>query len=89
MEGEPVALGDFRQKGGKIVTAFALLGDFNTDGLRSNKFRMEWPPKSGRTTEFPEIDRAGWFPLAEAAVKIVVGQRRILDALAERLRGAP
>ena len=85
-EGAPIALGDFRQKSGKIVTAFALRGDFDVARLRSNTFSMEWPLKSGVTAEFPEADRAGWFTLTEAAEKIVPGQRPILDALAERLR---
>lgn len=80
-----VPLGDFRQPGGKIVTAFAAEGDIDPTGMRSNTFSMEWPPRSGRTAEFPEVDRAGWFDPATAAVKIVKGQRPILDALLARL----
>ena len=56
-----VPLGDFRQPGGKIVTAFAAEGDIDPATVRSNTFTMEWPPRSGRTAEFPEVDRAGWF----------------------------
>jgi predicted NUDIX family NTP pyrophosphohydrolase len=74
-------LGDFRQPGGKIVTAFAAEGDIDPASVHSNSFTMEWPPKSGRAAEFPEIDRAGWFDPVAAAVKIVKGQRPILDAL--------
>jgi predicted NUDIX family NTP pyrophosphohydrolase len=85
--GEPVALGDFAYRSGKIITAFALRGDFDLATLRSNAFNMEWPPKSGRTAAFPEVDRAGWFALAEAEGKLVTGQRPILAALAERLGG--
>ncbi len=82
---DAVPLGDFRQASGKIVTAFAVEGDFDLAGFRSNRFTMEWPPKSGRMAEFPEADRAGWFSLAEAAEKIVKGQRPILATLAQRL----
>jgi predicted NUDIX family NTP pyrophosphohydrolase len=83
--GEPVALGDFPYRSGKIVTVFALRGDFDVAGLRSNTFSMEWPRKSGRTAAFPEVDRAGWFTLVEAEAKLVTGQRPILAALAKRL----
>ena len=73
-EGNPVALGEFRQAGGKVVLAFAVEGDFDLAVFRSNSFRMEWPPKSGRTTEFPEADRAGWFRPEDAFRKILKGQ---------------
>lgn len=80
--GVPLAhLGDFRQPGGKIIAAFAAEGDIDPVSVRSNTFTMEWPPKSGRTAEFPEVDRAAWFEPAVAAKKIVKGQRPILDAL--------
>ena len=83
------ASGDFRplapvrQAGGKVVTAFAVEGDFDVEGLRSNTFQMEWPPRSGRLASFPEVDRAGWFTLDEARLKILPGQRPLLDELAE------
>ena len=80
-------LSDFRQPGGKVVTAFAAEGDFDLADFRSNMFAMEWPPKSGRAAEFPEADRAGWFDLTLAAEKIISGQRPILDALAALLAG--
>lgn len=84
-----VPLGDFRQPGGKLVTAFAGESDVDPAALRSNTFTLEWPPRSGRSAEFPEVDRAGWFEPETAALKILKGQRPILDALLDRLtRGA-
>lgn len=74
-------LGDVRQKAGKVVTAFAAEGDFDPATLRSNEFEMEWPPRSGRKASYPEIDRAGWFTLDEAALKIIEGRRPLLDRL--------
>lgn len=74
-------LGDFRQPGGKIVTAFAAEGDIDPDAIRSNTFTIEWPPRSGRMAEFPEVDRAGWFDLGTAARKILKGQQPIVAAL--------
>ena len=86
---EAVYLGDVRQPGGKVVAAFAAEGDFDIAEFRSNSFAMEWPPKSGRTAEFPEADRAGWFTLPAATDKIIKGQRPILAAFAERLAAGP
>jgi predicted NUDIX family NTP pyrophosphohydrolase len=85
--GTLVPLGDFRQPGGKIVTAFALAGEIDAAAVRSNDFTMEWPPKSGRMAAFPEVDRASWFTFQEAEEKIVHGQRPILAALAAQLDG--
>ena len=84
--GAPVAgalqpLGRVRQSGGKWVEAFAVERDFDVAQLRSNTFEMEWPPKSGRTAAFPEVDRAAWLTLADARVKIIEGQRPLLDRL--------
>lgn len=87
VRGPETLLGEFRQPGGKLVTAYAVEGDFDLAGFRSNSFEMEWPPKSGRTASFPEADRAGWFPLAQARLRIVRGQLPILDALASRVLG--
>jgi predicted NUDIX family NTP pyrophosphohydrolase len=86
IEGELKPLGEIRQKAGKVVTAFAAEGDFDPASLESNRFEMEWPPKSGRIASFPEVDRAGWFGLAEARDKIVEGQQPLLDRL-EALSG--
>ena len=83
--GELAELGDVKQKGGKVVTAWAAEGDLDADAVRSNTFTMEWPPRSGRTAEFPEIDRAGWFEIGAAREKLVPAQTEFLDRLAERL----
>jgi len=74
-------LGEIRQRGGKRVHAFALKGDLDLESVKSNTFEMEWPPRSGRRQEFPEIDCAGWFALPAARVKILQGQRPLLDRL--------
>jgi predicted NUDIX family NTP pyrophosphohydrolase len=84
-EGQLVALAPCRQPGGKVVLAFALEGDCDASAARSNRFSMEWPPRSGRMQEFPEVDRAAWFGLDEARRRIMPGQRPLLDELAERL----
>ncbi len=83
-DGELVALGEVRQKSGKVVTAWALEGDIDADAVTSNTFTMEWPPRSGRTREFPEVDRAAWFGLDEARERILPAQAPLLDRLAER-----
>jgi predicted NUDIX family NTP pyrophosphohydrolase len=82
--GTPVELGEVRQKGGKVVIAWALRGDLDPEAVRSNTFTLEWPPRSGRMQEFPEIDRAGWFLLAEARERILPAQAPLLDRLVER-----
>ena len=79
LRGELRPLGEIRQKGGKVVTAFAVEGDFDDGSLNSNVFQMEWPPKSGRIASFPEVDRASWFALPEAREKIIAGQQALLD----------
>jgi predicted NUDIX family NTP pyrophosphohydrolase len=76
------ALGSHKQPGGKIVHAWAVEADCDPAAIRSNTFTMEWPPRSGRKQEFPEIDRAAWFPLAAAREKIHKGQVAVLDAFA-------
>ena len=83
--GDLLELGKFKQPSGKVVSVWAAERDFDVGELRSNTFLMEWPPKSGRRTEFPEVDRAGWFPFAEAATKITRGQLPILMKLAAEL----
>jgi predicted NUDIX family NTP pyrophosphohydrolase len=80
-----VDLGDFRQASGKIVRAFAAESDFELMELHSNTFPAEWPPRSGRIREFPEVDRVEWTLTAEARIRLVRGQLPILDALEQRL----
>ncbi len=79
--GELEDLGTVRQKSGKVVQAWALAGDLDADAIRSNTFTMEWPPRSGRQAEFPEVDRAAWFSLDEARERILPAQAAFLDRL--------
>ena len=79
--GALVALGSVRQRSGKTVEAFAAEGDFEIAMLASNTFELEWPPRSGRTATFPEIDRAEWMTLPLARVKVLEAQRALLDRL--------
>ncbi len=76
-----VPLGEVRQSGGKVLAVWAAQGDLDADAARSNTFSLEWPPRSGRIQEFPEIDRAAWVPLHEARTKLVRGQVELLDRL--------
>jgi predicted NUDIX family NTP pyrophosphohydrolase len=78
---ELTPLGEIRQRGGKRVIAFAGEGDFDTAALESNTFEIEWPPRSGRRQQFPEIDRAQWFDLEAARGKLISGQVEFLDRL--------
>ncbi len=78
-------LGEVKQRGGKLVRAWAAAGDLDAAAITSNTFTMEWPPKSGRTQEFPEVDRAEWFGLDEARRRILPAQAAFLDRLAEAL----
>ena len=98
VEGELQALKPLRQPGGKIVHAWALEADVETlhsmclhavdpAAIKSGVFEMEWPPRSGRTASFPEVDRACWFDWPQAQMKILVGQRPILERLKARLEG--
>ena len=84
-EGPLRSLGEIRQRGGKRVHAFAIEGDIDAGAIASNTFEIEWPPKSGRLQTFPEVDRAGWFDLPAARVKIIESQRLLLDRLMDRL----
>jgi predicted NUDIX family NTP pyrophosphohydrolase len=81
LAGELADLGSARQRSGKIVTAFAAEGDIDADAIVSNDFEMEWPPRSGRMQSFPEVDRAGWFGLDEAAEKLNPAQVVFLERL--------
>jgi predicted NUDIX family NTP pyrophosphohydrolase len=80
-----VALGSVRQRAGKVVEAWAGEGEFDPAALDSNTFELEWPPRSGREQEFPEVDRAEWFPLEEARRRILPAQAEFLDRLVEHL----
>ena len=73
-KGKFIALSPLKQKSGKIIHAWALQGNFDPLDLKSNSFEMIWPPKSGKNNVFPEIDKAAWFPLKEAKLRIVPGQ---------------
>ena len=84
-DGDFEPLGEVKLKNGKIVTAWAIEGDANPTELHSNDFTLEWPPRSGRQQQFPEVDRAGWFPLDAARVKIYPAQEPFLDRLANLL----
>lgn len=83
--GDRMALGEFRQSSGKIVTTYAVEGDFDLAGFRSNTFEMEWPRGSGKVQEFPEMDRAAWVPFERAGDLVLKGHVPILTALRERL----
>ena len=76
-------LGEVRQKSGKVVAAWALEGDLDAAAIVSNTFELEWPPRSGRMQEYPEVDRAGWFALDAARAKLLPAQAPFLDRLAE------
>lgn len=80
--GPDVALGAVRQKGGKTVHAWAREGDLDADAVVSGTFDLEWPPRSGRTQAFPEVDRAAWLPLARARELVISAQAELLDRLA-------
>lgn len=81
--GEPRFLGDVRQASGKIVSAWAIEGDCDADSISSNLFSMEWPPRSGKMQQFPEVDRAAWFRIDAARRKINPAQAAFLDRLAK------
>ena len=83
-----IPLSPIKQKAGKLVRAWAFEGDFDTARLKSNTFSMEWPPRSGRQQEFPEVDRAAFFHLNEAKEKINPAQVAFLIELSQRLEGS-
>ena len=87
-DGPMVELGRIRQKSGKVVLAWAVEGDLDADAATSNAFEMEWPPGSGATRSFPEIDRVAWFDIPEARRRIKPAQARFLDRL-EEVVGSP
>jgi predicted NUDIX family NTP pyrophosphohydrolase len=78
---ELLALGEVRQRGGKLVAAWAAPGDLDPAAITSNTFTLEWPPRSGARREFPEVDRAGWFDPATAREKLLAAQAPLVDRL--------
>ena len=85
LDGTFIPLGQFRQPGGKIVTAFAVEAEVDETAITSNLFEMEWPPGSGRRQKFSEVDRAAWFDIETAKRKAHKGQVPIIDALVRHL----
>jgi predicted NUDIX family NTP pyrophosphohydrolase len=84
-DGETISLGECRQSTGKVITTYAIEGDYDLDAFHSNTFELEWPRGSGRVQEFPEIDRAEWMGLDRAAEMLVKGQLPIIEALGQRV----
>ena len=84
-DGPRVDFDPVKQPSGKVITAFAVRGDLDLEGTFSNTFELEWPKGSGKVREFPEIDRVGWFPVAEARSKLLKGQQPLLDRLLSAL----
>ncbi|MFG2352769.1 NUDIX domain-containing protein [Streptomyces sp. NPDC048521] len=82
-DGEAVALGEVVQSNGKIVTAWAVEADLDPESINPGTFTMEWPPRSGRTQEFPELDRVAWLALDRAREVVIPAQAAFLDRLAE------
>ncbi|HUQ28109.1 MAG TPA: NUDIX domain-containing protein [Usitatibacter sp.] len=80
-EGDFLELAPVRQKAGKLVHAWAIEADCDPGELRSNAFSMEWPPRSGKMAEFPEVDRGAWFGMEEARTRLLESQHPFLDAL--------
>jgi predicted NUDIX family NTP pyrophosphohydrolase len=87
--GDLIPLDPLRQPSGKVVHAWAMKGEFDPATLKSNTFSMEWPPKSGRQQEFPEVDRAAWLPIEAAKRKILKGQAPFLLQLREKIGNLP
>jgi predicted NUDIX family NTP pyrophosphohydrolase len=80
IEGEFTALGEFKLPSGKRLSVWSIEGDIDAAAVTSNLFEMEWPPRSGRRAQFPEVDRAGWFAPEVARTKLTKGQLQVLDA---------
>ncbi len=85
VDGDFIPLAPIRQKSGKIISVWAVEGTADATAVRSNTFRVEWPPRSGRQAEFPEVDRAGWFNTGEARMKLTSGQAPFIDSLCARI----
>jgi predicted NUDIX family NTP pyrophosphohydrolase len=87
-EGPARDLGQVRQRGGKVVRGWAVAGDLDASSIMSNTVIVQWPPRSGKTLEIPEVDRAEWFTVQVAREKINPAQAELLERLAELLDGA-
>ncbi len=87
-QGTLLPLGSVKQKGGKVVHAWAFEGDADAAAIQSNTYRVEWPPRSGQWRTFPEVDRAEWFPPDEARRRINPAQAGLIDTLERALAGA-
>lgn len=85
LEGPFLELGSIRQKGGKVVEGWAVEGDCDPDRIESNRFEMEWPPRSGRMVSFPEVDRAAFFESQEAKARLNPAQAAFVDRLLEKI----
>ncbi len=86
-KGEFTPLAPIKQPSGKLITVWAFEGDCDASKIKSNTFTMEWPPRSGKQQEFPEVDRAGWFKISVAKEKIIKGQIGFIDELYQILVG--
>lgn len=87
IDGAFMELTPLKQPSGKIIYAWAVEGEIDASSVKSNLFSMEWPPKSGRRQDFPEVDRGGWFTIAQAREKLRSGQVGFLEELQEKLEG--
>lgn len=86
LTGDLYQLGQLKEAGGKLIKAFTLEQEIDTDAVKSNRFEAEWPPHSGKMTSFPEIDEARWFALSNASPSMLASQRPLLHWLAEYLQ---
>lgn len=84
--GEPLELGTVKHKSGKLVHAWALAGELDLQGFHSNHFELEWPPRSGKLQQFPEVDRAQYFSVEQAKQKMHAAEQPFIERLLERLR---
>jgi len=87
--GDFISLDALKQPSGKVITAWAFEGNCDPAVIRSNTFTLEWPPKSGKMEQFPEVDRAGWFSIEDARARLIKGQLGFLEALLKRLPSVP
>jgi len=85
----PLPLTPLKQPGGKLIHAWAVRGDIDAASIRSNTFAIEWPPRSGKRREFPEVDRGDWFDVPTARQKLLAGQRGFIDQLLDHLEMRP